>query len=178
MTVKFMEKYGGNVAGFFWNAGTSLQFFFGLAALSPREILSAAFNVASPCSYLLFGHKNWGVVLGGICGMIGTFLAVYQGVMNSEPAAIFGVAVFCGFVSLGIFSAPLTRRFERARSAFLRATLGCPRRLNGLGIFMLVRLPIIYESILHGRWHLAAVFAVWGFGDLAFSCSRPNMPKA
>jgi hypothetical protein len=171
----FMEKYGGNVAGFFWNAGTALQFVFGLATLLPHEIISAVFNFGSPLSYLFFGHKNLGVVIGGICGIIGTFLAVYPEIVNGETGSIFGSMAFFVFVLFGIFSAPLTRRFVNDKKPVLRETLGHPRRLNAFGILICTRLPIIYESVMHGRWHLAAVFGLWGLGDLAFSFSKPKI---
>src|SRR5277367_6841527 len=84
----FMAKYGANVGGFFWNAGTALQFIFGMIAASPREIASSVFNVASPCSFLFCGHWNWGVVMGGVFGTIGTFLAVYPQLISGEAGSI------------------------------------------------------------------------------------------
>ena len=149
--MRFMEKYGGNVAGFFWNAGTALQFVFGLIAQSPREIASAIFNILSPCSYLFFGHTNRGVIAGGIFGSIGTAFAVYPGIVNGEIGTIFGLIVFCCLVSLSIFSVSLTQKFAHTSNSFLRLTLGHPRRLNGLGSFFLSRLPIIFENITHDR---------------------------
>ncbi|HUY68498.1 MAG TPA: hypothetical protein VMV79_04275 [Alphaproteobacteria bacterium] len=171
-SLAFMEKYGGNVAGFFWNAGTALQLVFGLAALSPREIVSACVNFASPASYLLFGHRNWGVAVGGILGIIGTFLAVYPQIAAGEAGSIFGFCAFCLCVSMSIFSAPLTHRFRHAGRKILRETFGHPRRLSGLGSFFFTRLPIIAECAAHQRWRLAAVFALWACGDLTLSFSR------
>ena len=173
--MRFMEKYGANVAGFFWNAGTALQFFFGIVAQSPREIASALFNVASPCSFLLFGHTNLGVVSGGVLGFVGTVLAVYPGLVDGEAGTIFGLAVFAVLISLSVSSAPLTRRFAQSPRAFLRHTLGRQRRVSGLGSFFFTRMPIIYENIVHGRWKLAVVFALWALGDFAFSFSRARM---
>lgn len=170
-----MAIYGGNIAGFFWNGGTILQFFFGVAVSSPVQIVSSFFNIASPASYLMFGHKNLGVVAGGLLGIIGTFLAVYPQIMAGEISSIFGFAAFCLFVSLGIFSAPVTRRFIHDRNTVLRWTLGHPRRTDGLGIFFCTRVPIICESLTHNRLHLAAVFALWGLGDLAFSFSKADI---
>ena len=166
---KFMEKYGANVAGFFWNAGTALQFVFGIIAQSPREIASSIFNVASPCSFLLFGHRNTGVALGGILGIIGTFLAVEPQIRAGEPGSCFGFAAFCFFVSFSIFSPQLARRYTHARNPILRQTLGHPRRLAGLGPFFCTRLPIIYECVTHSRWKLGTVFSVWAQGDFTFS---------
>jgi hypothetical protein len=62
-----------------------------------------------------------------------------------------------------------------AKNKVVRATLGHPRRFNGLGVFFCTRLPIIIESALHGRWHLAVVFGLWGFGDIAFSFSKAEL---
>lgn len=168
----FMARYGVNVAGFFWNAGTVLQFVFGLIASSPREIISAVFNVASPTSYMLFGQRQWGVALGGICGIIGTFLAVYPGLMNAEIGTIFGFAFFNVCVACNVFAVQLTRRFGESKNKFARALLGHPRRSSGLGAFTLTRLPIIYENAVHGRWPMALVFAVWALGDIALSFSK------
>lgn len=170
----FMNKYGANVAGFFWNAGTAAQFVFGLIALSPLQIASSLFNVASPCTYMFLGHKNWGVPLGGTLGIIGTFLAVYAQIAHGEIGSIFGFTAFVFFVSFGNFSAPLHRRFAHSKNALAQVTLGHPRRISGLGSFTFTRLPIIYECVTHGRWPLAIVFALWALGDLAFSFSKPH----
>lgn len=172
MPLRWMARYGGNVAGFFWNAGTALQFVFGMIALSPREISSAVANVSSSCTFLAFGHRNWGVVLGGVLGTFGTFLAVYPGLMGGESGTIFGFTIFVLFEPFAIFSAPLARRYAHAKNAFLRHTLGHPRRVNGLVFFFFARMPIIYECLTHGRWRLACVFALWSIGDIAFSFSR------
>lgn len=173
-----MEKYGANVAGFFWNVGTAAQFVFGLILLSPVQILSSLFNVASPCTYMFLGHKNWGVALGGIFGIIGTVLAVYPQIIKGEAGSIFGAIAFFIFVSFGIFSAFLTRRYNRAKWPAIRQTLGHPRRVSGLGAFLLGRVPIIYESIIHGRWPIAAVFCLWALGDFVFSFSKPHVGDA
>jgi hypothetical protein len=173
----FMAKYGANVAGFFWNAGTLLQFVYGMIAAAPREIVSALFNIASPCSYMLFGHKNGGIAIGGTLGIIGTFLAVYPELMAGEIGTIFGFAAFVPIVMSNIFSPSLTHRFGTAKNAFLRATLGRPRRLSGLGSCIFTRLPIIYESLAHNNPRLASVFALWALGDFALSFSTPNLKK-
>ncbi|MGE3624460.1 MAG: hypothetical protein AB7H77_11410, partial [Bdellovibrionales bacterium] len=141
-------------------------------ASSPREIASALFNIASPCVYMVVGHRNFGVSLGGILGIIGTFLAVYPEIAAGRVISIFAFAFFCFFVSLGIFSAPLTRRYSRSKSRLLRETLGHPRRLGGLGPFFLTRLPIIWISLMDGRPKIAIVFAIWALGDVAYSFSR------
>ena len=171
----FMAMYGANVAGFFWNAGTLMQFIFGMITASPLEITSSAFNIASPCSFLFFGHRNWGVVFGCMLGAIGTFLAVYPQILAGENASIFGFIAFCALIQLSIFSRSLTRRFAGSRNAFLRRTLGHPRRTNGIATFFCVRMPIIFESLTHDRWQLAAVFALWAVGDVAYSFSRADV---
>ena len=173
-----MEKYGGNVAGIFWNAGTALQFVLGMVALAPLEIVSSVFNVMAPCCYLFFGHRNWGVALGGILGIVGGTLAIYPGLITLEAGTLFGFVTMCVFISMSIFSAPLTRRFGQAKNSFLRTTLGHPRRLDGYGSVILSRLPIIYESIAHHRWRLVAVFAIWALGDIALSFSRADARPA
>ena len=169
-----MTKYGGNVAGLFWNAGAVLLFFIGVVAASPREIISAILNIASPCTYMLFGHKNWGVALGASLGLIGTFLAVQPQILAGETSSVIGFTVFFFCIMLGIFSAPLAHRYAKSSNSFLRQTLGHPRRMAGyMGIFF-TRLPIAYGSMKHGRWQLALVFAIWALGDFAYSFSRPH----
>ncbi len=173
----FMEKYGANVAGFFWNVGTALQFVFGLIQFSPLQLASAGFNIASPMSYLFFGHRNPGVVIGGICGIIGTFLAVYPQIMAGEIGAIFGFVTFVPLVMTTMFSPYLMPRYQKSKSACLRETLGHPRRLSGLGGCIFSRLPIIWDSAAHGRWQLATIFAVWALGDFSLSFSKPEIKK-
>jgi hypothetical protein len=115
---------------------------------------------------------------GNALGIIGTLLAVYPQIVTGEAASIFGFLAFCFFVSFGIFSLPLAKRYSRSKNRLLRETLGHPRRLGGLGPFIFTRIPIIAESLHHGRWQLALVFALWACGDFAYSFSRANVsPK-
>ena len=170
-----MAKYGANVAGSIWISGSVLQLLIGAATLSPLGIVSSLFNLASPASHALFGHKNWGVSTGCVLGIIGTELAVHPGLMQGEPGTIFGFAAFVVACIAGIFAKSFTEKFGAAKNVLLSATLGNPRRLMGLIIFILSRLPIIFTGLMNGRGlAYIAPFIVWGLGDLAFSLSRVN----
>jgi hypothetical protein len=172
-----MKTYGANVAGFFWNAGTVLQFLFGLIVFSPLQIAASAFNIACPLTYLFLGHRNIGAVIGGCLGIVGTILSVYPQIIAGEWESIVGVLAFVFFVSLNIFSLPLTRRYINNKKKILRETWGHPRRLAGWGPLFLTRLPIIYESVTHGRWQLAIIFGVWSLGDLALGFSKAPLKE-
>jgi len=173
-----MAKYGANVAGPIWIAGSVLELLIGTMTLSVLQIISSLFNIVSPATHALFGHTNTGVRLACLLGIIGTVLAVYPGIMNGEIGTIFGIIAFVGASLLGFFSYPLTRKFGTAKNKFLRVTLGKPRRLMGLSSFVLCRLIIIFTGLAHGRgFDYIAPFIIWGIGDLTFSFSRPNMEK-
>jgi len=172
----FFAKYGANVAGPIWLSGSATQFLIGAVTMSPLVIISSVFNLVAPSCHTLFGHKNWGVIAGCLLGIIGTETAVQPGIINGEPGTIFG---FCGFVAAataGIFSKSLTIKFGEAKNAFLRATVGNPRRMMGLMMFSLCRLPIIFTGLAHDRGlSYITPFIIWGLGDLTFSLSRANI---
>jgi hypothetical protein len=172
----FMAKYGANVAGPIWIAGSTLQLLIGAVALSPRQIIGALFNLVSPATHAFFGHTNTGVRLACILGIIGTVMAVYPGIVNGEIGTIFGITAFTGASLLGVFSHNLTRKFGRAKNTFLRATLGNPRRMMGLSCFTFCRLVIIFDGLAHDRgFNYIAPFVIWSIGDLVFSLSRPKL---
>jgi len=169
----FFAKYGANVAGPIWISGSVLQFFIGAVATSPREIISSVLNIASPATYLFFGHKNQGVVTGALIGIIGTELAVHPGLIAGEPGTIFGFSAFVAANIAGIFGRSLTIKFGKSKNRLLRATIGNPRRMMGLMSCALSRMPIIYSGIIHERGvSYIAPFIIWALGDLMVSLSR------
>jgi hypothetical protein len=171
----FFIKYGANIAGPIWISGSVVQLLIGTVATSPREIISSVINILSPATFLLFGHKNQGVIAGAISGIIGTELAVHPGLAAGEFGTIFGFSVFVIASIAGIFGVPLTRKFNGSKNLLLRSTLGHPRRMMGLMIFALARMPIIYTGITHGRGlSYITPFIIWSFGDLALSLSRAD----
>jgi hypothetical protein len=172
----FMAKYGANVAGPIWIAGSTLQLLIGAVALSPRQIIGALFNVVSPATHAFYGHTNKGVMLACILGIIGTVMAVYPGIVNGEIGTIFGITAFVGSSLLGAFSHPLAKKFANAHNKFLRMTLGHPRRTMGLCSFTLCRCVVIFSGFMHDRgFNYIAPFVIWSIGDLVFSLSRPKL---
>ena len=168
-----MAKYGANVAGPIWIAGSVIQLLIGAAATSPRQIASAVCNLLSPATYALFGHKRAGVGVGSVLGIIGTELALHPFLVKGEFGTVFGFSAFLLGSVGGIMSGYLTRRFADDRRLSIRSTIGSPRRIMGLTFFFLCRLPILYTSITHGRGlSYTTPFFVWAIGDLAFSLSR------
>lgn len=172
----FMAKYGANVAGPIWIAGSTLQLLIGAVALSPRQIIGALFNLVSPATHAFYGHTNKGVMTACILGIIGTVLAVWPGIINGEIGTIFGILAFTGACLLGAFGHSLAKKFGHARNKFLRITLGHPRRTMGLSCFILCRCVVIFSGVMHGRgFNYIAPFVIWSMGDLVFSLSRPKL---
>ncbi len=175
MFKKLFTQYAANVSGIFYNCGNFLQLILGTATLSPLEITSAVTNITAATVQSAFGHRNRGVSLAYILGFVGVTLAVYPSLVNLETGTIIGLVFFAITQLLCIFSAPLTQKYLPNKNMFLRNALGYPRRTAGVASLLLSRLPIIYESAMHQRWKIAAVFIMWALGDLFISFSKPAL---
>jgi hypothetical protein len=170
-----LRKYGANLAGFVWNTGNLSQFLVGAFIFSPVAVIASLFNISSSTSSMVFGHTNAGVRAANILSVIGTGLAVHEGLLNLEPSTWLGYVGFVAAMSLSFWGVSLTLKFSKSPYMLQRRILGYPRRTAGLGIFI-SRLPIIAASFSHQRWEVFIPMVVWAAGDLLFCASLPVLP--
>jgi hypothetical protein len=171
-----MRTYASNMAGFWWGVGSFAQLILGGIILSPREITAAIFNIASPSSYLFFGHGDRGVKAGAVFGEIGTFLTLYPELLKGNIPAWIGFSVFTTTVTIYFFSGELTERFEHSKNFFLHHTFGNPRRVSL--VTAASRLPIIIDSFISNDWHIFVPYIIWLLGDMTSSFSKSEKSYA
>lgn len=171
---RYIDTYGGNLAGHCWNSGSGLQFLLGSVTLSGREVVAGCINLTSGAASQFFGHTKWGIPVTAALGFIGTLITLYPSLEAGEGAVWFSFISLALAQSLGIINEYLTKRFAGHPIWWLRETLGHPRRTAGLFLGVLLsRVPLLFDCVMQQRWKLLAATILWTLGDLFYGLSKP-----
>lgn len=175
---RYIDTYGGNLAGHCWNSGSGLQFLLGSVTLSGREVVAGCINLTSGAASQFFGHTKWGIPVTALLGWVGSLLTFWPALFAGEITTWLSFLFLSTAQAIGFFNEQLSRGFGLHSAAWLRESLGQPRRTAGLFFGVLLsRIPMIIDCLMHQRWKLLAASILWTLGDLFYGFSKPVVAR-
>jgi hypothetical protein len=125
-------------------------------------------------SYILFGHKNKGVMASALFNLAGTLAGIVNEMANLSPLSVVGAGLVCVGLGLVAASEPLTRWFGSSENWFLRTFIGQPRKW-GSYLAAISNAFIVPDKLIEGHFREGIYYTLLSVGDLLISKSRPQL---
>jgi hypothetical protein len=160
-----LRRYGGNVAGAIYTIACSTEF----STLISQNIGSSILMGFSVGSYLLCGHKRWGVIAGAAFNLAGTLLGIGLDMAHGNVPALIGAAIVCVGLGMVIVGTALEGKYPE---------FGEKARRYGSYLAAISNLFIAPEKFIAGHIREAIYYALLSVGDLFLSGSQPAATRS
>jgi len=166
-----VRRYGANIAGGVWIAGSCVEMALGTIAADPISQAASVALIASSVICIPKGHKDWFVSLSSGLGIFGVGLLLSPKLIQIDPIAWGSFTFYTATEAFSLFGGPLVKRFQNSKNPIVYNIFGYPRRTSGFGLLS-SRLMGAADCALRGKPWDTVPFLIWGAADIFYAFSR------